>query len=60
MEGEVVCKAWLTEFCRLSEKNFVDQRKIDQLKAQFAHVSWTPADYEQISIIQEIFGQEKR
>ena len=29
MDGEVVCKAWLSEFCRLSEKNFVDTRKID-------------------------------
>lgn len=60
MEGEVVCKAWLSEFCRLSDKNFVDQRKIDHLTAQFSGVSWTPADYESISIIQEIFGQEKR
>ena len=29
MDGEIVCKAWLAEFCRLSEKNFVDQRVID-------------------------------
>ena len=24
MEGEVVCKAWLGELCRISEKNFMD------------------------------------
>ena len=24
MCGEIVCKAWLNEFCRLTEKNFVD------------------------------------
>jgi hypothetical protein len=24
MDGEIVCKAWLNEFCRLTEKNFVD------------------------------------
>ena len=28
MEGEVVCKAWLAEFCRLSEKNSVDQKAL--------------------------------
>jgi starch synthase len=30
MEGEIVCKAWLTEFCRLTDKNYVDQRIIDE------------------------------
>lgn len=24
MDGEIVCKAWLNEFCRLSAKTFVD------------------------------------
>jgi len=24
MEGEIVCKAWLNEFCRLTGNNFVD------------------------------------
>ncbi len=42
MDGEIVCKAWLAEFCRLSEKNFVDQRIIDQTTNMFKQCKWTP------------------
>lgn len=31
MSGEVVCKAWLGEFCKLSQKEFVDQKRIDNI-----------------------------
>jgi len=42
MDGEIVCKAWLAEFCKLSEKNFVDQRIIDQTTNMFKQCKWTP------------------
>jgi hypothetical protein len=59
MDGEVVCKAWLGEFCRLTEKNFVDQRIIDETKKTFA-TPWSASYYQPISLIKEIFGSEKR
>ena len=50
MEGEIVCKAWLNEFCRLTDKNFVDQRIIDQQFAKFKN-PWNTQYYQPISII---------
>lgn len=54
MDGEVVSKAWLNEFCRLRGKRFIDYGVCDKLKVQFQ--PWSPQDYTPISIIQEIFG----
>ena len=59
MDGEIVCKAWLNEFCRITDKNFVDQKIIDETKRMFTK-SWSPSYYQPISLIKEIFGQEKR
>jgi len=39
MDGEIVCKAWLGEFCRLTENNFFDQKVIDSTKKQITQ-SW--------------------
>lgn len=58
MDGEVVSKAWLNEFCRLRGKRFIDYGVCDKLKVQLQ--PWSPQDYTPISIIQEIFGQEKK
>lgn len=30
MEGEIVCKAWLEEFCRLAARDFVDKKALDK------------------------------
>jgi hypothetical protein len=59
MCGEVVCKAWLSEFCRLTEKNFVDKKIIDETKKTFTK-PWSAACYQPLSLIKEIFGSEKR
>ena len=59
MDGEVVCKAWLSEFCRLTEKNFVDKRIIDETKKTFTK-PWNASYYQPVSLIKEIFGSEKR
>jgi len=59
MSGEVVCKAWLAEFCRLTEKNSIDQRAVDKCLNSIT-TPWSPDQYQPVSIIQEIFGQEKR
>lgn len=58
MEGEVVCKAWLAEFFRLRNKVYVDYNVMKELRAKFA--PWSPHEYAPISIIQELFGQEKK
>jgi len=58
MDGEIVSKAWLAEFFRLRGKIFVDYTVISKLEKQFP--PWNPADYVPISIIQEIFGQDKK
>lgn len=54
MDGEIVCKAWLSEFYRLKNKVFIDYTIVKKTQAKFA--DWSPADYQPISIIQEIFG----
>jgi len=59
MSGEVVCKAWLGEFCRIQETLYVDSNIVEQTKRNF-EAPWRPDEYQQISIIQEIFGQEKK
>lgn len=58
MPGETVSKAWLGEFYRLKGKRFIDFRVVNDLNSKFE--SWRPQDYTPISIIQEIFGQEKK
>lgn len=58
MCGEVVSKAWLNEFYRLKDKIFIDYRIVNNLTAKFP--PWRPQDYTPISIIQEIFGQDKK
>lgn len=59
MSGEVVCKAWLGEFCRIQEQLYVDKNIVEETKRKF-DAPWRPDEYQQISIIQEIFGQEKK
>ena len=49
MDGEVVSKAWLNEFCRLRGKRFIDYGVCDKLKVKFH--PWSPQDYTPISII---------
>jgi len=58
MDGEVVSKAWLGEFFRLKDKIFVDYTVIKELEGKFA--PWHPQEYTPISIIQEIFGSDKK
>lgn len=58
MPGETVSKAWLGEFFRLQGKKYYDFRVVEDLKTKFQ--PWSPSDYEPISIIQEIFGTEKK
>lgn len=58
MDGEVVSKAWLAEFFRLKGKIFIDYTIIKNLESKFA--PWQPTDYVPISIIQEIFGSDKK
>ena len=59
MDGEIVCKAWLGEFCRLTENNFFDQKVIDNTKRQITQ-NWSTVQYHPVSIIKEIFGSEQR
>jgi len=59
MDGEVVCKAWLSELCRVTDKTFVEKRIIDETYEKFTK-PWDSTSYRPISIIQEIFGSEKR
>lgn len=58
MPGEVVCKAWLNEFYRLKGKVFTDYTHVKAIEKNF--MSWRPQDYTPISIIQEIFGADKK
>lgn len=58
MDGEIVSKAWLGEFFRLKGKIFVDYTVIKKLEDKFK--PWHPQDYQPISIIQEIFGSDKK
>lgn len=58
MDGEIVCKAWLNEFYRLRGKIFIDYSIVNKLEKEFP--PWSPADYTPISIIQEIFGSDKK
>jgi len=58
MDGELVSKAWLEEFYRLRGKIFIDYTIVSDLEKQFK--PWTPAEYQPISIIQEIFGSDKK
>lgn len=58
MAGETVCKAWLAEFFRLRNKVFVDESMIKTVEESFK--PWSTTDFTPISIIQEIFGQEKK
>ena len=58
MDGEVVSRAWLGEFFRLSGKKYYDFRVVKELEKKFPQ--WSPQEYEPISIIQEIFGTEKK
>jgi len=58
MDGEIVSKAWLNEFYRLKEKIYVDYRIVKENEDKFQN--WSPQNYEPISIIQEIFGQDKK
>jgi len=59
MDGEIVCKAWLGEFCRLTENNFFDQKVIDNTKREITQ-TWNSVQYQPVSIIKEIFGSEQR
>lgn len=59
MDGEIVCKAWLGEFCRLTENNFFDQKVIDNTKREITQ-NWNSVQYQPLSIIKEIFGSEQR
>lgn len=58
MDGEIVSKAWLGEFYRLRGKIFIDYTVVSALEKKFK--PWTPAEYQPISIIQEIFGSDKK
>ena len=58
MDGDVVSRAWLAEFYRLRGKIFIDYTIVNDLTNKFEE--WSPADYTPISIIQEIFGQDKK
>ena len=58
MDGEIVSKAWLSEFYRLRGKIFIDYTIVNKLNKEFP--PWRPEDYAPISIIQEIFGSDKK
>lgn len=58
MDGEIVSKAWLNEFCRLRGKIFIDYKVVQETQKMFQ--PWHPSNYAPISIIQEIFGQDKK
>jgi len=58
MCGERVSKAWLGEFCRLKNKIMINYKTVEDLTPKFNN--WRPQDYTPISIIQEIFGQDKK
>jgi starch synthase len=58
MDGAVVSRAWLAEFFRLRGKIFIDYDIVKGLDDKFP--PWRPTDYAPISIIQEIFGSEKK
>jgi len=49
MDGEVVSKAWLSEFYRLRGKIFIDYTIVNKLNKEFP--PWRPEDYAPISII---------
>mmetsp|Transcript_5356 Transcript_5356/g.8272 ORF Transcript_5356/g.8272 Transcript_5356/m.8272 type:complete len:181 (-) Transcript_5356:423-965(-) len=49
MDGEVVSKAWLSEFYRLKGKIFIDYTVVNNLREQFP--PWHPQEYTPISII---------
>lgn len=49
MDGEVVSKAWLSEFYRLRGKIFIDYTVVNKLTKEFP--PWRPEDYALISII---------
>jgi len=58
MDGETVSRAWLGECFRLQGKKYYDFRVVKDLEKKFE--TWSPSDYEPISIIQEIFGTERK
>lgn len=58
MDGAVVSRAWLGEFFRLKNKVFIDITLAKDIEKAFQ--PWAPQDYTPLSIIQEIFGQEKK
>ena len=58
MDGEIVSKAWLGEFYRLRGKIFIDYTIVNDLEKKFK--PWNPVEYQPISIIQEIFGSDKK
>ena len=49
MDGEIVSKAWLSEFYRLRGKIFIDYTIVNKLNKEFP--PWRPEDYAPISII---------
>jgi len=58
MDGEIVSKAWLNEFYRLRGKIFIDYTIVKESEKDMK--PWRPQDYQPISIIQEIFGSDKK
>lgn len=58
LDGEVVSRAWLNEFYRLHGKKFIDYTVVEDLAKRLA--PWSPDNYQPISIIQEIFGSDKK
>ena len=58
MCGDKVSRAWLGEFCRLRGKIFIDYKVVKDTEANFT--PWHPSNYTPISIIQEIFGSDKK
>lgn len=41
MDGDKVSKAWLTEFCRLRDKVFVDSKIIEETSSKLK--AWSPS-----------------
>jgi len=58
MAGETVSKAWLNEFYRLRGKIFTDYTIVRDVEKKMK--PWSTQDYQPISIIQEIFGTDKK
>ena len=58
MCGDRVSRAWLQEFYRLHGKIFIDYTVVNSLYERFPE--WSPMDYAPISLIQEIFGTDKK